>query len=115
MLRIAPDGTVATIVGTGDPDYNGDVRPRDPAPKWLPKAGTQVNVNGPRGLVTNLAGQLLVAEPDNGLVRRWDPGQGGTVTIVAGKTKNSDTADQPVVRRGRVGAPTRPASSIRTP
>ena len=91
VRKIAPNGQVSTVFGTGVAGYNGSYT-ADPITHQptQPKLGTTAQVNEPRGLTTNLAGQLFVAEAGNGLVRRLDPS--GYIAIVAGKTTSGDTA-----------------------
>jgi sugar lactone lactonase YvrE len=91
VLKIAPSGTVTTVLGTGVPGYNGTYT-SDPVSHQptQPKLGTTAEIDSPRGLATNLAGQLFVAEAGNGIVRRLDPS--GYISLTAGKTINGDTA-----------------------
>jgi uncharacterized protein YjbI with pentapeptide repeats/sugar lactone lactonase YvrE len=91
VRKIAPNGQVTTVFGTGVAGYNGSYT-LDPITHQptQPKLGTTAQVNEPRGLATNLAGQLFVAEAGNGLVRRVDTS--GYIAIVAGKTTSGDKA-----------------------
>lgn len=64
-------GAIRTVVGTGEAGYSGDGR-----------QGTSARLSRPRGLAF-VAGELLIADTGNSVVRRWDPGT-GVVTTVAG-------------------------------
>ena len=92
IIEIAPGGTVTTVMGTGIPGYNGTYTiDRNGLPQN--KLGTDAQVNLPRGLAANFAGQVFVAEAGNGIVRRLDPS--GNISLTAGKTINNDTATDP--------------------
>ena len=71
VRRISPTGTITTMVGTGAAGFGGDGGP-----------ATSAQLNQPRGLAVGPAGSLLIADADNGRVRRVDAG--GTITTIAG-------------------------------
>ncbi|MFI2620070.1 NHL repeat-containing protein [Streptomyces sp. NPDC018584] len=71
VRRIAPDGTITTVAGTGEPGYGGDGGP-----------AARAELNEPGGLVCDAAGHLYVADYWNHRVRRIAPD--GTITTVAG-------------------------------
>ncbi|MEV7193696.1 hypothetical protein AB0N81_18090 [Streptomyces sp. NPDC093510] len=71
VRRIAPDGTITTVAGTGEPGFGGDGGP-----------AAEAVLNEPGGLVCDAAGYLYVADYWNHRVRRIAPD--GTITTVAG-------------------------------
>ncbi|MFF8653104.1 NHL domain-containing protein [Streptomyces huasconensis] len=71
VRRIAPDGSITTIAGTGEPGFGGDGGP-----------ATRAALNEPGGLVRDAAGHLYVADYWNHRVRRIAPD--GRITTVAG-------------------------------
>ncbi len=71
VRRIAPDGTISTIAGTGTGGYTPDGVP-----------ATSVDLNGPTAVAVDAAGDLYVVEHEGGRVRKILPS--GTITTVAG-------------------------------
>jgi len=71
IRRLAPDGTVTTVAGTGAPGYSGDGGP-----------GTEAQLNSPSFLVVN-GNSLLIADTGNRRVRILDLGT-GTIATAAG-------------------------------
>ncbi len=71
IRRIAPDGTIATVAGTGRRGYSGD-------------GGQAIfaNLSGPSGVAVDSAGNLYICDRDNGVVRRVTAG--GLITTIAG-------------------------------
>ena len=69
IRRIAPDGMVSTVAGTGVAGFQNG-------------AGAQAQFNNPRGIAADTAGNIYVADTGNSAVRRIDAS--GTVTTVAG-------------------------------
>ncbi|MBO0881806.1 MAG: pentapeptide repeat-containing protein, partial [Mycobacterium sp.] len=67
LVRIAPDGTVAAVVGTGYSGYNGNQDQYG----FLP--GKQVQVNQPGGLAVGLDGIVYFADTANNLLRGYRP------------------------------------------
>ncbi len=63
IRRIAPDGTIATIAGTGAPGYNGDGILADAA-----------QLNHPTAVLMDSNGGLLIADSENHRIRRIDFG-----------------------------------------
>ncbi|WKK22294.1 NHL repeat-containing protein [Streptomyces olivoreticuli] len=66
-----PDGTIVTVAGTGTAGYVAD---------GGPAAGT--NLNYPRGVVVDSAGNLYICDQNNHRVRKVSPN--GIITTVAG-------------------------------
>ncbi|MCC6965793.1 MAG: Ig-like domain-containing protein, partial [Nitrospira sp.] len=71
VRKVAPDGTITTIAGTGVAGYSGDGGP-----------ATAAQLNRPVSLVIAPDGGLLFSEQQNHVVRRIDPT--GLITTVAG-------------------------------
>jgi uncharacterized protein (TIGR03437 family) len=71
IRKVAANGTVSTIAGTGTAGFSGD---RGPA--------TLAQLNTPTGLDFDNAGNLYVADTNNDAIRRIAPE--GTITTVAG-------------------------------
>ena len=68
VRRIVPDGTISTVVGTGNPGFSGD------------GPGTECDLNEPNSLA--LDGQwLYISELKNQRIRRLDLASGALVTI----------------------------------
>lgn len=71
IRAVAPDGTITSFAGTGEPRYAGDGGPATSAP-----------LNSPQGLAFDSEGNLYIADTLNDRVRRVDPE--GMITTVAG-------------------------------
>lgn len=71
IRKIDASGTITTVAGTGEEGRGGDGGP-----------ATEARLDKPRGVAVDAAGNLYVADSDNHLVRRVDPG--GTITTIAG-------------------------------
>lgn len=80
VRRIAPDGTITTVAGTGTAGSTGDGG-----------AATAATLNAPRGLAIDRAGNLYVAEHNGRRVRRITPG--GTISTVVGTGVSGSTGD----------------------
>jgi hypothetical protein len=63
IRRVAPDGTIATVAGTGTTTFNGDGGP-----------GTSTNLNNPFDAAPNAEGDLLIADTSNDRIRLLDSG-----------------------------------------
>jgi trimeric autotransporter adhesin len=71
IRKIAPDGTISTIAGTGTPGYSGD---------GGPAANAQINT--PTGIRADDAGNLYIADVGNQRIRKVDAS--GMITTLAG-------------------------------
>jgi sugar lactone lactonase YvrE len=71
IRKVGADGTIATIAGTGQEGFSGDNGP-----------GSNAMIAFPRGLATDLRGNLYIADSGNFRVRRLAPD--GTITTFAG-------------------------------
>ncbi len=71
VRRVAADGTITTVAGTGTAGFSGDGGP-----------ATAAQLSGPSGVAQTADGGILIADANNNRVRRVGPG--GTITTVAG-------------------------------
>ncbi|SFD38451.1 NHL repeat-containing protein [Paracidovorax konjaci] len=71
VRRVDAAGTIVTVAGTGVAGYGGDGGP-----------AVAAQLNEPRGIAVDAAGNLYVADLNNHRIRRVDAG--GTITTVAG-------------------------------
>jgi uncharacterized protein (TIGR03437 family) len=92
LRKVAPNGTISTIAGTGAPGFAGD--------NVLP-AGAQLN--NPRGVTLDPAGRLYLADSGNSRVRRIDPG--GNIVTLAGNGNSSYYGDGLAARQASVNQP----------
>jgi uncharacterized protein (TIGR03437 family) len=79
IRKVAPDGTISTIAGTGAAGFLGDNGP-----------ALQARLNGPTGLRVS-GGSIYFADTQNHRVRRIDPG--GVITTVAGNGQMGFSGD----------------------
>jgi cysteine-rich repeat protein len=79
VRRVELDGTIQTIAGTGESGFAGDGG-----------AATSATLDGPVGIAVDSLGRILVADENNGRVRRIE--LNGTITSVAGNLAG-DVAD----------------------
>jgi uncharacterized protein YjbI with pentapeptide repeats len=75
LLADPSKGTVTPVVGTGTAGFNGNTDPLS----GLLLPGTQVQIDRPTGLTTDLAGDVVFADSQNDLIRAYVPSE-GTVT-----------------------------------
>lgn len=80
IRKIAPDGTISTIAGTGDSDSTGDGGP-----------AVKATFRDPRALAVDKEGNLYIGDSTNNLIRKIDTK--GIVTTIAGNGKHEDTGD----------------------
>lgn len=71
VRRVAPNGIITTVAGTGAAGYSGDGGP-----------AVKAQLNRPESLALDASGNLYIADTFNSVVRKV--GQDGTVTTVAG-------------------------------
>ena len=71
IRRIAPDGTIDTIAGTGDPEFGGDG-----------DAATDAWLNAPVRVAVDASGYVYIADAGNERIRRIAPD--GTIETLAG-------------------------------
>lgn len=70
IRKIALDGTISTIAGTGVAGFSGDGGP-----------ATKATLGNPAGLVFDASGNLCFADVDNARIRKITPG--GTISTIA--------------------------------
>ena len=80
IRKIAPDGRIATIAGTGFGGHAGDGGP-----------AVEARIATPGGLALDVAGNLFVAEFWVGRLRKIDPA--GIITTIAGTGEQRSTGD----------------------
>ena len=71
VRKIAANGTISTVAGSGTPGYMGDGG-----------AAISAQINGPFGIALDSAGSLYIADTTNNVVRKVSPD--GTISTVAG-------------------------------
>lgn len=76
VVRVSPGGTITPVAGTGTPGFSGD---------GGPALGAQLN--GPSDVAAAADGGFLIADYNNGRVRRVSPS--GTIATVAGSGDTS--------------------------
>ncbi len=71
IRKVAPNGTISTVVGNGVPGFSGDGGP-----------ATSAEINTPTGICGDSSGNLYVADTGNQRIRKVDAS--GTITTIAG-------------------------------
>ena len=71
IRKIATDGTISTVVGTGAAGYSGDGGP-----------AVDAQINTPTSVFADIAGNLYIADVGNQRIRKVDPS--GIITTLAG-------------------------------
>ena len=80
IRRVAPDGTITTVVGTGDPGYSGDGQ-----------QATQATIKWPHDVLVDDVGVIYIADAANHRVRRV--GLDGVISTFAGTGKGGFSGD----------------------
>ena len=80
VRKIAADGTITTVAGTGTQGYGGDGGP-----------ATSALLNGPYRVTLDAAGNLYIADSSNNRIRKVDTN--GTIATVAGNGSASYSGD----------------------
>jgi len=93
VRKIAANGTITTVAGTGAPGYSGDNGPATGAQLSTPIFG----------LAVDSAGNLYISDSNNYRVRRVTPG--GTITTVAGTGIAGYSGDGGSATSARLGGP----------
>jgi sugar lactone lactonase YvrE len=81
IRRVARDGTITTIAGTGDAGFAGDGG-----------AAAQARLNGPRGLALDPSGALVIADYGNHRIRKMSAGN-LVISTIAGNGKEGFSGD----------------------
>ena len=82
IRRVAADGTIATVAGTGDCGLTGDGG-----------AAAMAQICGPTGIAADSAGNLFVADTRNNRIRQISP-DGSITTVATTGTPTSVAVDQ---------------------
>jgi uncharacterized protein (TIGR03437 family) len=92
IRRIALNGTISTVAGTGTAGFTGDGGP-----------AINARLNGPFGVAVDAAGDLYIADTGNGVVRRVSPD--GTIWTVAGTGAQGYSGDGGAALNARMNGP----------
>lgn len=92
VRRVAPDGRIETVAGTGRPGYAGDGGP-----------AASARLNGVYGVQVHPDGRLLIADTFNHVVRQVDPE--GTISTLAGSGREGGAGDGGPARLAEFCAP----------
>jgi uncharacterized protein (TIGR03437 family) len=74
IRKVAADGTISTVAGSGSPGYGGDGA-----------AATSASLNHPGAVALDASGNLYIADTENHVIRKVT---GTTITTVAGNNNN---------------------------
>ncbi len=77
IRKVDPTGVIATVAGTGEAGFSGDGG-----------AATEAQLGAPTGVAVDGAGNLFIADRDNGRIRKVDPA--GVIATVAGTGEVGD-------------------------
>ena len=92
IRRVAADGAITTVAGTGIPGYTGDGGP-----------ATAARLDGPWRVAPASDGSFLIADRDNSVIRRV--AADGTITTVAGDGTQGYTGDGGPASAARLNRP----------
>ena len=93
VRKVDSTGTITTIAGTGERGFGGDGGP-----------ASQAQISSPTGVAVDGAGNLYIADWDNGRIRRVD--SAGTITTIAGTGGFYFRGDGGPARQGWLSSPT---------
>jgi DNA-binding CsgD family transcriptional regulator/sugar lactone lactonase YvrE len=93
IRRVAPDGTIITVAGTGKAGYSGDGVP-----------AVQTELNSPVGVAIGFGDSLLIADTGNNRVRRI--GSNGVISTIAGTGEAGYRGDGEQATDALLDAPT---------
>ena len=91
VRKIAANGTITTVAGSGTPGFTGDGG-----------AATGARINGPFGVAVDASGNLYIADTGNEVVRKVSPD--GTISTVAGTGTRGYLGDNGPARNASVPA-----------
>src|SRR4029453_2370410 len=92
IYRVAGDGTLTVIAGTGIEGFSGDGGP-----------ATSAQLNNPRHLAVDGAGNLFIADAGNNRIRKVP--RGGTISTVAGTGVRGFSGDGGPAAAAQLGSP----------
>ena len=92
VRKIAANGTISTVAGTGTPGFTGDGG-----------AALSAQLNGPFGVAVDTAGNLYIADTSNEVVRKVSAG--GTISTVAGTGTAGYSGDGGAARNAWLNGP----------
>jgi cysteine-rich repeat protein len=92
VRRIALDGTIATVAGTGSPGYNGDGI-----------AATSADLAGPIGIGVDAQGRIVIADAINNRIRRVE--LDNTISTIAGTGTAGYSGDGAAATGANVAVP----------
>ena len=93
VRRVDPSGIITTVAGTGKAGFSGDGG-----------RGGSAQLNGPRSVAADGAGNLYIADTGNNRVRRVDPS--GIVTTIAGTGEPGFSGDGGPAAEAMLNGPT---------
>jgi len=94
IRRVAPDGIITTLAGTGTPGFSGDGGP-----------ATSASLSSPTGVSACPRGFICIADKGNNRIRRVTPD--GTITTVAGNGRAGFSGDGGPATAASLNAPNR--------
>ncbi len=94
IRRVAPDGTISTVAGTGTRGYTGDGG-----------AATAATLDLPHEIRFDRAGNLLIADTGNNAIRCVDAKTGVITTIAGGRSQRGYTGDGGPARAAALRGP----------
>jgi sugar lactone lactonase YvrE len=92
VRKVAPDGTITTVAGTGSPGFSGDGG-----------LAAQAQLNAPSGVEVDQVGNLYIADTANHRVRKV--ATDGTITTVAGSDAATEVGDDGPAGQARLVSP----------
>jgi RHS repeat-associated protein len=92
IRRVAPNGIITTVAGTGNATFSGDGGP-----------AAQASLVGPFGVAVGPDGSLYIADADNNRIRRVAPN--GIITTVAGTGNATFSGDGGLATQAAVQSP----------
>lgn len=92
LRKIAPDGTITTVAGTGAEEYSGDGH-----------ASTTAQLDAPWGIAADSSGTIYISDSGNHTVRRIDAS--GIITTVAGTAEFGSGGDGGLATRAQLAQP----------
>lgn len=93
VRRVDPDGTISTIVGTGESGYNGDGGP-----------AIDATLNRPHEIRFDAAGHLIIADTGNHVIRRVNA-RTGVINTIAGTGAKGYSGDGGPATRATFNGP----------